>query len=351
MIITTAFDAFVLGCLVAGVRCETDKPSALTLESVYWVTNFCYNVSWTVQNQRKNCSYVLNHKSLGPRTQFSEWHIMEGGVLNVSLVANCGGGWSQTAHRSIVNTALVRDLWCDLRSSNSTVCTWKPASSQHIPDLRVYYLKSKEHYEPCPHAHAEAECPEYQRDADGAVTGCVLPSKLQSHFFFAFNGTDARGNPARNTFERTPYQNLGDWKYIINYIKCGEHMPDLEITNGTTSLDFQLNGCAINISMMAKWGIYHTAPGPVMSFGKDPNPNTPKLLAGILIPVALAAMLLLAMVCFRRNKDAIFPAVPKPADFLPDMMSSNKALNTMTMYEPAQEEEPEIVTLIVDPDP
>ncbi|CAL8326575.1 unnamed protein product [Lota lota] len=372
---------FTLGCLVPLVQRQTGQLSPPTNVSLSWVTEFCYKLSWSPPVENQTCIYELGESRLQNTLKY-KYAPMEGGLLNLSLSAICGNQHSATVYPSLAFPELVRDFKCALHSNYSFNCTWLP--TKQVVDLHLYYWKNdlfgNSSNDNCATTFDLAECPMYQSDANGTKTGCAMRGIFIGYYmYFLFNST-IDGTLARNTFQRIPSDYIeppalnwtgvedydhhkltiswtpvnilnNDWEYILNYTECGKRKIE-QMSYGTNKKVLTLGHCEYNITMKAKrkLGNGETLPGQQRVYGKYTNTDIPLVLASTLIPAALVVILVVALVCFRRYNDSIFPKVPAPQDFLPDMLNNNNGLIPEAMYVPAQEEEPQNVTFLINPE-
>ncbi|XP_030195019.1 interleukin-13 receptor subunit alpha-1 isoform X1 [Gadus morhua] len=369
--------------------------------SLSWVTDFCYKLSWTPPVENQPCEYEVAETNTvsEPKVRLRDtlryrYVAMEGGLLELNLSAHCGDRTSAPVSTNLTFPELVKDFKCALHSRTSLNCTWRPA--QQVADVHLYYWTgdrfgsaASEPKENCATTFDLVECPVYQTDANGSRTGCVLHNDLPCETFgnsptqptqygfscrfvrFLFNNT-VDGTLARNTFEKTPSEHMqppavnwtgeedyehnkltirlapvdlpGAWDYILDYTKCGKRV-NKTMSHVSDHIVLLLDHCAFNITMKAKdrEGHGESLPGPYRVYGKNTNPDTALILACTLIPGAVVVIVVMAFVCFRRHSESIFPQVPAPQDFLPDMLKNNNDKIHKAIYVPAPEEEPQNV--------
>lgn len=376
----TLSDLFLLGWLVTLVQCETGKIPPPSDVSLSWVNEFCYKLSWTPPLQNQSCNYKLDDKIFRePEIPHYSFYIMNGGVLNLSLSATCEQRESDVVFPSLVYSELVEDFDCVLRSNHSFLCTWRPV--EHVADLRLYYRLEDNRADDysystakCP-AAAVVECPAYQSGAGGTQTGCALQGNFLHHVvYFLFNGT-VHDTLAKNTFEKSPSEKMqpsalnwtavrkdgglfvswtpvglakaNSWQYVLNYTECGAPKSKI-VEHYISSIDLVLGHCEYRISMKAvrKDGHGETLPGPVQVYAGNQKLLFP--LVCVIVLVTVTAIVVVALVCFRRHKDKFLPKVPEPQDLLQDMFLKNSASRSVVLYVPAQEEEPQNVSVVVD---
>ncbi|XP_056431593.1 interleukin-13 receptor subunit alpha-1 [Gadus chalcogrammus] len=394
------------------VQCQTgstlSSPSTVQLPplanvSLSWVTDFCYKLSWSwtppVENQSCEYDVAVNTRKVRLRdilrdTLRYDYDAMQGGLLKSNLSAICGDRRSPPVFTNLTFPELVKDFKCALHSRTSLNCTWRPA--QQVADVHLYYwtggIFASKPKGNCAETFDLVECPVYQTDANGSRTGCVLHNDLPCKSFrssseygfscrvvwFLFNST-VDGTLARNTFETSPSKHMqpaviwtgeedydhnkltirwtpvdlpGGWDYILDYTKCGKRVNET-MSHVSDHKVLLLDHCAFNITMKAikypeKNG--ESLPGPYRVYGKNTNPHTALILACTLIPGAVVVIVVMAFVCFRRHSESIFPQVPAPQDFLPDMLKNNNNKIHKAIYVPAPEEEPQNVRFDTKPE-
>ncbi|CAL8384272.1 unnamed protein product [Arctogadus glacialis] len=410
----TLLKMFALLWIAPLVQCQTgstlSSPSTVQLPplanvSLSWVTDFCYKLSWTPPVENQPCEYEVAEMNK-PEVFLSDtlrydYVAMQGGLLKFNLSAHCGGRTSAPVSTNLTFPELVKDFKCALHSRTSLNCTWRPA--QQVADVHLYYWMGDrfgvtQRKENCSTTFDLVECPVYQTDANGSRTGCVLHHDLPCKSFihrptqptqygfscryvwFLFNST-VDGTLARNTFETTPSEHMqppaltwtgeedydhneltirwtpvdlpGAWKYILDYTKCGKRVNEI-MPPGSDHTVLTLDHCAFNITMKAKLDELkrtgESLPGPYRVYGKNTNPHTALILACTLIPGAVVVIVVMAFVCFRRHSESIFPQVPAPQDFLPEMLKNNNDKIHKAIYVPAPEEEPQNVRFDTKPE-
>uniref|UniRef100_A0A8D0A522 Interleukin-13 receptor subunit alpha-1-like n=1 Tax=Sander lucioperca TaxID=283035 RepID=A0A8D0A522_SANLU len=197
------------------------------------------------------------------------------------------------------------------------------------------------------------ECLKY-RYTDGVRTGCDLEANIDQSILILLNGT-YNNSLARNTFKKWPSNNMRppplnwtvtetvdqflnvswtppdipvQWTYIINYTECDERKT-------VTSKHCSCIGHSETTIMLLTF--VHAA--------AETGPDA-WLFAAIIVPVMFAGLAVLLCVCFRKNKEHIFPKVPEPRDLISDIFDNNNKSTVCNLYMPAEEEDNCKITLV-----
>ncbi|XP_068444125.1 interleukin-13 receptor subunit alpha-1 [Clinocottus analis] len=343
--------------------------------SLLWVSGFQPQVSWAPPpHAGADCTYDIiwetrsdrnKRSNAAVKTQF--YIVMDGGFLNVTVRTVCGGDSSKPAWLSVDHPELVRNLQCYIHAATQTHCSWQAASPAQ--DLRFFYwLLNNDGSQSIYETFALQECSAYS----GGGSGCDLQADVHQTVHILFNAT-VNGTPATNTFKRdtaddvrppplhwtvtkirekfhiswTPPEIKRPWKYTINYTECGE--PKIITIDRETSTELNvIPRCAYRIAIKASSYKGETPYGDAKHFDADTDPNA-WLYAAAIVPVMLAGLAALVLVCWRKNKEYIFPKVPEPRDFLSDISNNNNKDRDHSLYVPAEEGDNCKITLVEDP--
>ncbi|XP_056298977.1 uncharacterized protein LOC130211959 isoform X2 [Pseudoliparis swirei] len=289
---------------------------------------------------------------------------MEGGSLNITVGTVCGRR-SELARVSVVHAELVTELQCYIYSATHTHCSWQPAS--RAPDLRFFYrLLNNNFSESGPQDVDIREC----SWSGGVRPGCDLEADTSHTLHILFNGT-VNHTAASNTFKRDPSHDVRPpplnwtvtktrdkflirwtrpeierrWKFEINYTECRE-TKSIAVDGGTSMELDRVPRCPYSMAVRAFMEDGKTPFSDQLYFDADPNPWP---YAAIVLPVTLAGLVVLVLVCCRKNKEYMFPKVPEPRDFLRDIPDNNNKSADHHLYFPAEEDEGCRITLVVDP--
>ncbi|KAL7375456.1 hypothetical protein ABVT39_017851 [Epinephelus coioides] len=365
------------------VAAEVQQGQILQLQNVslQWINDFQTQVSWAPVG---NCSYYGLLKKSGQSNIANPWEkyvIMEGGSLQLTVNATCNGSHRYKATINQTYPDLVRDLQCYIYADNKANCSWNPVSP-HVPDFKFFYRLIKEDFTVSadlkPSFDVE-ECSSYHLNAEGVKTGCYLDAGIHNDIDISIKGT-LNNMLARNTFKinlicnvRHPALNWTvtktgnkfnmrwsppvihglNWMFELNYTKCNEAQIR-EIKEGETSFELHADPkCPYSMAIRAvsKTSSDNRKMIPwseVKHFDADTVPNG-WLYAAIIIPVMFGVLAVLMFVCFKKNKENIFPKVPEPRDLLTDISDNNNKYNVRNLYIQAEEEETCKITLLVDP--
>ncbi|XP_031144281.1 interleukin-13 receptor subunit alpha-1-like [Sander lucioperca] len=355
--------------------------------SLRWIDDFRPELSWArPQHSMENCNYIVRSETTKKNseeeqtTSNTSWDahiVMEGGYLLLSVKIVCEGKSSTESNTKVVKktnyTELVKDLQCYSRSAEQAHCVWLPGSP--APDLKFYYELPKEDFTvPGKPSFNPTECLKY-RYTDGVRTGCDLEANIDQSILILLNGT-YNNSLARNTFKKWPSNNMRppplnwtvtetvdqflnvswtppdipvQWTYIINYTECDERKTK-EVEKGDTSIRLGLDPrCQYSIAIQAKYKKGEmegwTPWSHVKYIAAETGPDA-WLFAAIIVPVMFAGLAVLLCVCFRKNKEHIFPKVPEPRDLISDIFDNNNKSTVCNLYMPAEEEDNCKITLV-----
>ncbi|KAM8897398.1 uncharacterized protein AB9W97_008814 isoform 2-T2 [Spinachia spinachia] len=111
------------------------------------------------------------------------------------------------------------------------------------------------------------------------------------------------------------------WSFVIKYTECKETKE--KTFQGVDSAELDLvPHCPYCMAIQAQSSHGATPWTKEKCFDADTDPNAWKW-AAIIIPLMLAGVAALMFVCYRRNKEYIFPKVPQPRDLLSDISDNN----------------------------
>ncbi|TDG99899.1 hypothetical protein EPR50_G00199180 [Perca flavescens] len=265
---------------------------------------------------------------------------------------------------------LVKDLQCYIHSANRAHCSWVPGS----PDLKFYYQLWSECFT-APAMHKIPlnlkQCLEY-RYTDGVRTGCDLEANICQSIVILINETLNNSLPMKPfdkiffsknvrppalnwTVTKTGDQFLiswthpdipdMDWRYVINYTECNVAMTKEVRDKETAVLDLAPH-CLYSIKIKATCDGGETPWSDVKYFDVG---ISPWVYAAIVVPLVFAGLAVLVFVCFRKNKEHIFPKVPEPRDLISDIYDNNNKSTVCKLYIPAKEEDHCKITLVEEP--
>ncbi|XP_078131726.1 interleukin-13 receptor subunit alpha-1-like isoform X1 [Sander vitreus] len=380
-----SLDLLALSFLLLMVKSQQDTILPPQNVSLRWINDFRPALSWSPpQHSMKNCYYKVQSETteedsekehITPNTTWDAHIVMEGGYLWFSVETVCEGNSSTKVVKKTNYTDLVKDLQCYSHSAKQTHCFWLPDT--HAPDLKFYYQLQNEDFTVTANGKSPfnlTECLEY-RYTDGVRTGCNLEATISQSIAILLNGTH-NNSLARNTFKKWPKKNMRppalnwtftetwdhflniswtppdipvQWTYKINYTECDE-VKTKQVGNGETStlLDLVLH-CQYSIAIKAEYEKREykgwTAWSDVKYFAAEPGPDA-WLFAAIIVPLMFASLAALLCVCFRKNKEHIFPKVPEPRDLISDIFDNNNKSTVCNLYMPAEEEDNCKITLV-----
>ncbi|XP_068569691.1 interleukin-13 receptor subunit alpha-1 isoform X2 [Cebidichthys violaceus] len=372
-------DLLVLSCLFLTVESQQGHILPPQNVSLTWISDFDPQLSWAPPpHSVENCQYKVKVNTKR-KDDFIEsvpgpsWHthfVMEGGFLEMSVQTVCGNNHpSELVTVSVDYPVLVRDWECYMYSATHTHCSWPTASQAQ--DLRFFYwllhMDSVDgNYEPS--SLRLQECSLYKGDVR---TGCDLEMNVHHSIYVLFNGT-LNNTFARNTFNRwpikvrppplnwtvtkttdrfliewTPPDIPLSWTYIIKYTECGKPKIKTDIKGNSYELNLRPE-CQYYMTIKGSTNEGGTPESDEKYFDADTGPNA-WLYAAIIIPLMLAGLTALMIVCCRKNKEYIFPKVPEPRNLLSDISNNNNNKSTVhSLYVLPEEEDNCKITLVVD---
>ncbi|XP_041635776.1 interleukin-13 receptor subunit alpha-1-like [Cheilinus undulatus] len=367
-------DLVFLCCLFLVVECLAGKIQPPQNLSLSWYSDFQPQLNWTSPpHSVENCRYEVESAEIRNEVKTLFWRrfrVMEGGKLNLSVRTLCGQEKSDWVLVTTSYPDLVENFTCTLKSSQLTKCTWNKANNTQ--DLRFYYqLFDESSRDETP----LTEC-SLHRYYDNVKTDCYLKATTSQTMNILLNGT-VDNKPVRNTFRRLLLKNVKlrpldwnvtkdnnlfvirwsrpdindrwTWTYKIKYTKCNEENERRQ--KGGTSLRLDIvPQCRYRMQIKATLdyslnGI-ETPWSEFKYLDAEPDPNA-MLYAEIIIPLIVAGLALFIFMCYRKNKDRIFPKIPEPRDLLSDISDNN---NKSTLhYLHVEEEDTCRITLVMDP--
>ncbi|KAM8881558.1 uncharacterized protein ACB058_001715 [Synchiropus picturatus] len=134
--------------------------------------------------------------------------------------------------------------------------------------------------------------------------------------------------------------NLIYWTFNINYTECNQ-VKTKHVKNTLSSKIIRVSDCRYLLSIRAesdRGNSQWSMPEHIAALS-DFNPSV----YFVVIPIALSALMVVALVCCSKYQDIIFPKVPEPKNLL--VNNGNKVCNLLT---PAEEEQSCDVIIIQD---
>ncbi|XP_063756589.1 uncharacterized protein LOC134875841 isoform X2 [Eleginops maclovinus] len=379
-------DVLFLSCLFLTVLSQDGHTLLPQNVSLRWIHDFQQQLIWAPpQHSMEKCKYegyaklknTENDKEKSDMT--SPWQldfVMEGGFLEMSVKSVCGDKTSEPVVRNVTYPELVRDLQCYVTSSTQTHCIWK--NTIHTPsDMGFFYhlTTAFKKNDSSPPTYDIRECPSYNITGD-LRTGCDLKADVQNNMLIAFNGT-LNKKPVRNTFrvvliadvrppalqwtvtkKRDSFQiswtkpNISmSWEYTIRYTECTE-TKTLQVKDNATSTTLPIvSHCPYKIAIQAKSLGGETPWTDDKDFAADTDPNA-WVYAAVIIPLLIAFLAGLAILCCRENWKILFPKIPIPRDLISGISNNNNNNNKSMgppLYVPAEKEDNFNITLVTDP--
>ncbi|KAM9425125.1 interleukin-13 receptor subunit alpha-1 isoform 2-T2 [Pholidichthys leucotaenia] len=295
---------------------------------------------------------------------------MERGFLQWSFKTVCSNAATQSkpVNGSVSFPEVVKYVDCYIYSDTQAYCNWKTIID--TPDLQFFYqLKDQSKTEGSIWSPL-LECSSYNF-TDSQNPGCHLQANFLNDVYILFNGT-LNETLFRNTFKRLlearppaltvlvtksgtklniswthPAVSVLDWKFTIKYNECKEEK-SITVNERTSHMLELVPHCPYHIAVQAKHDRGKTPWSEWTHFGPEEGANT-WLYAAIIIPLTAALLAVLAFVCWSRNKDKIFPKIPKPVDLISDISENNNKDTVCRLYVQAEEEENCKIALVIDP--
>ncbi|XP_070710372.1 uncharacterized protein [Pempheris klunzingeri] len=276
-------------------------------------------------------------------------------------------------------TELVKNLECYIVTYKRAHCSWMVDSN--VRDLRVFYELFKEDhsvsiYDDSSPADLQ-ECSWYSHNSSSRA-GCDLQAvstdDIEVSFKGTLNNTAVTTKSVRTEFTLRPpaltwtvtktrdafniswilpdAAPVDTWKVIINYTECGKPVEGKHTEPGATTYSLiRVSRCQYAITIKAENEGRKKEQTPLSSvkyFDAESDPNA-AMYAIIIIPLMLAGLTALAVVCCRKIKEHIFPEVPKPLDLLSDISENNNTCIAPNLYVVAEEGDSCKITLVTDP--
>ncbi|XP_040886751.1 uncharacterized protein LOC121176758 [Toxotes jaculatrix] len=378
-------DLFALGCLFLMVESHAGQILPPRNLSLQWGNDFYPELTWVPpqHSDLTNCTYEVRSKYSAqdelldifhPSHSWTKYIVMEGGSLNLSVETVCNDKKSDPVTLNVSYPVMVKNLQCYIHSSKDAYCFWEPANNPSVFGffyrlLEENFSKSDNDKSPLPRLQ---ECSSYNY-TDGVRTGCHLQASIQHSIDILFNGTvnntffrntfkkylfnDVRPPPLKWTVKKngnkfeiswTPLDiGVDDVKYIINYTECTTVKTQEILGRTSTELDV-LPECPYRMAIKAENSRLHisTPWSDEKHFDADKDPNA-LVYAAVVIPLMFAGLAALIFLCYRKNKEQIFPKVPQPRDFLSDICDNNNKSTVCNLYVPRKEEENCKITLVM----
>ncbi|CAN9509719.1 unnamed protein product [Ophioblennius macclurei] len=292
---------------------------------------------------------------------------MEGGSINWRISTVCEGSKSKPVLVNISYPELVKKLDCFLKSPNKAECEWSLGT--HSPNFRFFYGLVNECTDKVDPFHLQ-ECPSYVW-TNGVRSGCRMDATRCHTLYALFNAT-LNDKPVRNTFKRMLMKHVRpknltwavqrngnkfniswevpeikvaeDWTIEINYTECGPK--DILERKDQLFEVLELNPlCRKAITARATSPVGQTPWGEWKHYEGDKDPRVLLLVVVLLIVV----LVVLIGACFQKNKEKLWPAIPKPKDYLSEFSNAtNNKTFSHILYSPVKEENGCNVLLVVD---
>ncbi|XP_062300818.1 uncharacterized protein LOC134005829 [Scomber scombrus] len=379
-----SLEFFTLVFLSVSAESLTGNVLAPQNVSIQWINDFETKLSWDPPRDLvANCTpkykvISMTRERYSGETRDVDTHeycfytVMKGGFLSLSVKTICGDKSGVVVH-NFTYPDLVWNVMCYIRSSRNYECLWLTATD--VPDLRFFFrFPSQSSNADCTAPLPLQECSSYLI-TNGKRTGCNLQDPIAYDIHMVFNGT-LNNTLVRNTFRQTnplvrppalewtiteagdkfnisvipPDYRPSRWTLLINYTECGKEKHQLQELKTAFQMPRLLH-CPYYIQIKAEiddgkggW----TPWSEKLSFGAITDPN-PMVYAIIPIPIVFAALAVLTFICYKKNKETIFPKVPEPRDLVSDISDNNNKSNVRNLYIPAAEEEDCKITLVLDP--
>lgn len=204
-------------------------------------------------------------------------------------------------------------------------------------------------------------------------TGCYLPVTSQHSIDILFNATlnsrtvrnvfyrdlikfvrppplnwrvEKRGDEFNISWDAPKVLELDQWTFIINYTTC--NIPKMISIRGVTSLQLsRASHCKYSMAIKAESGDNGETPWSDRKYF-DAGSYVLVCLA-VIIPLVIAILTVLAVMCYQKNKANIFPKVPEPRDLLSDICDNNNKITLCNFKVPPVEEDSCKIALVIDP--
>ncbi|XP_063321887.1 interleukin-13 receptor subunit alpha-1 [Pelmatolapia mariae] len=344
--------------------------------SLWRINDFDHNVTWVPPENSVGCDYKVSRDTnkVNDEDTSNTFYILEGvmngNVLNVSIRSLCNGSSSEPVVVSETNPELVTDFQCFVHSQNQTNCSWSPTGI--AADLRFFY-RSEDEWNDI--VSGIEECPSYTY-TDGLRTGCYLPVSIQHSIWVLFN-TTLNNKTVRNTFPkdliyfvRPPPLNWkvkksgnqfnitwyppeviaqDEWEYIINYTECGQLKSPIKQKEKTSYQLDRVPHCNYSMAIKAESDKKGETPWTDQQYFEADSGFSPLVFLAITIPLVVATLTVLTVMCYQKNKDTIFPKVPEPRDLLSDICDNNNKTALCNFHAMAVEEDNCKIALVVEP--
>ncbi|XP_030578486.1 uncharacterized protein LOC115775118 [Archocentrus centrarchus] len=366
----------LLSCLFLTVEYNHGQVLPPRNVSLSRIDDFDHALSWLPPRNHKGCKYIVvtnSGRSSKTLNNFMKLHReMEGGVLNVSISSKCNNSESKPLVISETNPDLVMDFHCYVHSPTQTNCSWSPTSV--TPDLHMFYRYVVEGEGEGSDQLEIKECSSYIY-TDGMKTGCFLPVTSKHSINILFNAT-LNNKTVRNTFcrdlikfVRPPpltwrVEKIGDgfniswdapevldldqWTFIINYTRCNEDK--IIIKRAVTSLQLsRASHCKYSMAIKAESGENGETPWSDKKYFDADAGSYVLVCLAVIIPLVIATLTVLTVMCYQKNKANIFPKVPEPRDLLSDICENNNKITLCNFKVPPMEEDSCKIALVIDP--
>ncbi|XP_056317127.1 interleukin-13 receptor subunit alpha-1 isoform X1 [Danio aesculapii] len=360
---------FSVSLMFVGVESMSELPPPKNL-NFKWETPFTLNLTWDKPEDLDpeclvNYTISVSSSQICSNNNIDKRRVAANKVLlNVSNVNglcinvttnldNCGDRRSPPKIITIPAPPVLLVTDRDFAYSHDQLkCTWRPAVD--VKDLGFYYWYKRE-----PPLESLIRC---IPDETMKMGGCVIHNthlkdiNVFGHMFYLFNGT-YNGTVVNNTFKdenvkqyvrlkkpQLTVQRVGDslmfqtnasdldefekgcYKYNYTYSECGKESRNFtELINKSTHQydPYCKYRARVQIHFSNDCGRGFSELSDEVYYGENSNPNTPALLALIIIPLMVSCCLIVSLVLLRRNKDILFPKVPDPSLFFKEMLNSN----------------------------
>ncbi|XP_074478892.1 interleukin-13 receptor subunit alpha-1-like isoform X1 [Sebastes fasciatus] len=346
-----SLDFFVLSCLFLTVSSQGGQILPPQNVSLQWINDLYIQLSWEPpQHSMENCMYTVilpNEAEYDVKGQTKKFYVvMKRSSRPLEIITVCETGSSEPFKVNLFYPGLVVDLECYVHATRQTHCSWHQAPDRHA-DLRFYYRVLRNDGSVSIYDKSDQkvqECSSYI-DPDG-FTGCDLEADNSDEIHILINGTLNNTHvlytdkiepyvrpPALNwtvtktggkfyinwTLPNIPVQ----WNTTIRYTECNDTKYKHYEKGETSAVWDVVSNCPYRMDIRTK---------PLYVEGRESPRSEEKyfeadtnlwLYATIIIPLMFAGLAALIFVCFRKNKDIIFPKVPEPRDFLSDISDNN----------------------------